>query len=83
VVGTPAAQIGTVAGPNPQPAAPGLGGVITNLGPTQQPIGAGAPGAAPFGSSPNPAANPSAGQTPTPGGASQGQPPTNIRMGRP
>jgi hypothetical protein len=80
VVGTPAAQIGTPAGPNPQPAAPGLGGGLGSLGQTQQPLGAGAPGATPFGGV-NPAANPTAGQTP--GGASQGQPPTNIRMGRP
>jgi type II secretory pathway pseudopilin PulG len=75
VVGTPAAQIGTAAGPNPQPAAPGLGGAFGGIG--------AAPGATPFGSSPNPTANPTAGQTPTPGGASQGQPPINIRMGRP
>ena len=80
VIGTPASQIGTVAGPTPQPAVPGLGGGLSSLGQTAQPAIGTSPGAAPFGGA-NPAANPAAGQTP--GGPSQGQAPNNIRMGRP
>jgi hypothetical protein len=80
VVGTLASQMGTVAGATPPPAVPGLGGAFTIVGQGSQPLGA-QPGVAPFGGSPNPAANPAAGQTP--GGASQGQVPANIRMGRP
>jgi hypothetical protein len=79
VIGTPASQIGTVAGPNPQPPIL-VGSGLGSLGQTgQQPIGA-QPGATPFGGANQPA-NPAAGQTP--GGPSQGQPPPNIRMGRP
>jgi type II secretory pathway pseudopilin PulG len=80
VIGTPASQIGTVAGAVPgasgDGAGPGVGGLGRN---TQQSIGAQL-GATPFGGA-NPAPNPAGGQAP--GGSSQGQVPANIRMGRP